>query len=82
MVSFKTMGCPGCNLKLVLSVVVIFGIVVPLFIQIALIIQPGSSTHTIDEETYFESRRILYEDVDLKSPEEANCNLLHGAPNK
>ena len=66
MVSFKTMGCSGCNLKLVLSVVVIFGIVVPLFIQIALIIQPGSSTHTIDEETYFESRRILYEDVDLK----------------
>ena len=66
MVSFKTMGFSGCNLKLVLSVVVIFGVVVPLFIQIALIIQPGSTTHTIDEETYFESRRILYEDVDLK----------------
>ena len=61
------MSCQGCNFKLVLIIVVIFGVIVPLFIQLALLLQPGFATsHIVEEGAYFESRKILYEDIDLK----------------
>ena len=66
MIPFKTMVYPGCNLKFVLAVFVVFGVIVPLFIQIALILQPGSTTRTIDEETYFESRKLYMKMLILK----------------